>query len=139
MAEKKPLLIGQSRPLFKPPEFSNPSSVAGSLAELRNFDAAVVAYVVSMEEANAEKEENANAVTRAVALLVAVLLFGAFYFGNMCNWEWYTALYFSWVTLSTIGYGDYTPVNRCPGNSYDKLERCVRACLLGNPCSARTR
>ncbi len=128
MAEEKQRLIGEY-PRFAP-GFSDLSSVESTLAELRNFDAAVVSYVVSLEESKAEEEEQSLSVKRAVAVLVAVLLFGAFYFGNMCSWEWYTALYFSWVTLATIGYGDYTPVHRCPGNSYAHLERCVRAVVV---------
>jgi hypothetical protein len=135
MAEEKQRLI---YPRFEP-GFSDPSSLERTVAELRNFDAAVVSYVVSLEEVKAEQLEQSDAVRRAVILLVALLLFGAFYFGNMCEWEWYTAVYFSWVTLSTIGYGDYTPVNRCGGNSYASLERSVRssqhlhACLSANP------
>lgn len=47
--------------------------------------------------------------------LVANLVSGAFAFANATNppqgMEEFTAIYFSFATLSTVGYGDITPVN----------------------------
>lgn len=80
----------------------------------------VVKAVSSSKEAKRKE-----AIQRAVALFVLVLLFGAYYFANECQWEWYTGLYFSWITLSTIGLGDYSVMNRCPGNSYGDITRYI--------------
>lgn len=47
---------------------------------------------------------------RSVALLVAVLLVvGTVFYSNVEGWSLLDALYFSVVTLATVGYGDLSP------------------------------
>ena len=100
---------------------------ASTLAEYQTllaYDDRLAAFVVKAVNTSKEAKRKA-AIQRALALFVCVLLFGAYYFANECQWEWYTGLYFSWITLSTIGLGDYSAMNRCPGNSYGDIARWV--------------
>ncbi len=47
---------------------------------------------------------------RALAFLLAILLVsGMFFYHEVEKWRWLDSLYFSVVTLTTIGYGDLTP------------------------------
>lgn len=39
----------------------------------------------------------------------ALVLFGSFLFHNLEGWSWLDSIYFSVVTLTTVGYGDLTP------------------------------
>lgn len=43
-------------------------------------------------------------------LIVAVLAIGTFFYSSIEGWRLLDALYFSSVTLTTIGYGDLTPL-----------------------------
>ncbi|UCH27397.1 MAG: two pore domain potassium channel family protein [Trueperaceae bacterium] len=47
---------------------------------------------------------------RSLAVFVfAVIVFGAVFYWRVENWRFLDALYFSVVTLATVGYGDMTP------------------------------
>lgn len=48
---------------------------------------------------------------RGLLLLVSmILIFGTIFYHNIEHWTWLNSLYFSVTTLSTVGYGDLTPV-----------------------------
>ena len=47
---------------------------------------------------------------RNLSIWVIVTLFiGTVFYSRVENWSWQDALYFSVITLSTVGYGDLTP------------------------------
>jgi voltage-gated potassium channel len=47
---------------------------------------------------------------RAIALMVAVLLaVGTVFYSNVEGWSLLDAMYFSMITLTTVGYGDLAP------------------------------
>ena len=47
---------------------------------------------------------------RAIALMVVVLLgVGTVFYSNVEGWSALDAMYFSLITLTTVGYGDLTP------------------------------
>ncbi|HEX3724114.1 MAG TPA: potassium channel family protein [Nitrolancea sp.] len=47
---------------------------------------------------------------RAIALLfVALLASGTIFYSSVEGWSLFNSLYFSVMTLSTVGYGDYSP------------------------------
>lgn len=47
---------------------------------------------------------------RGLLLLVAlILVVGTVFYHNIERWNWINSLYFSVITLSTVGYGDLAP------------------------------
>ncbi len=45
----------------------------------------------------------------AIFTLMALVLFGTFFFSKIENWSLIDAFYFSSMTVTTIGYGDLVP------------------------------
>lgn len=45
----------------------------------------------------------------ATSLVVVVLLLGSIIFHHIEGWSYFDSFYFSVITLTTIGYGDFTP------------------------------
>ena len=48
-------------------------------------------------------------ITVNVFVVTVYLLLGGLIFSNWEGWQFYSAVYFSFVTLSTIGFGDLVP------------------------------
>lgn len=47
---------------------------------------------------------------RGLLMLVAIILvFGTVFYHRIEQWSWLNSLYFSVITLSTVGYGDLAP------------------------------
>lgn len=44
-------------------------------------------------------------------LVAAVLLVGTIFYAHVEGWSYFDALYFSVMTLTTVGYGDFTPTS----------------------------
>ena len=42
-------------------------------------------------------------------LCVGILVSGTLFYSSVEGWHWLDALYFSATTLSTVGYGDFSP------------------------------
>jgi len=45
----------------------------------------------------------------AFGILVLVLVGGAFFYSRVEGWSFLDSLYFSVITLATVGYGDFSP------------------------------
>ncbi len=44
-----------------------------------------------------------------LVLVVVLLLSGMLFYHQVEGWSWLDALYFSLITLTTVGYGDFSP------------------------------
>ncbi len=44
-----------------------------------------------------------------LALAIIILIMGTSFYHAVEGWSWLDSLYFSVVTLTTVGYGDFTP------------------------------
>ena len=60
------------------------------------------------------------ALATHTALIIAYFLIGILYGVTACKWSTITSLYYATLTISTVGYGDYSAMN-CDGDSGNKL------------------
>ena len=63
-----------------------------------------------MYNREAERLEIKTAII-AFILLIAIVIFPAFGFHSLEEWTYFESVYFCFVTLTTIGFGDFVPVN----------------------------
>ena len=56
-------------------------------------------------------QETDRKVGIGLTVLIGFLLMGAIVFNKIEGWSWINSVYFSVVTLSTIGYGDLVPTH----------------------------
>jgi len=52
------------------------------------------------------KDEKFRALLYMTAFTLAV---GTYFYHSIEGWDWLDSLYFSVITLTTVGYGDFTP------------------------------
>lgn len=52
------------------------------------------------------KDEKFRALLYITAFTLAI---GTFFYHSVEGWDWLDSLYFSVITLTTVGYGDFTP------------------------------
>jgi len=69
--------------------------------DLLNSPARFVKSVISIFQ-----DKEAKGLLVFVIILVAI---GSVFFSNVEHWSWFNSLYFSVVTLTTVGFGDFTP------------------------------
>ena len=53
--------------------------------------------------------QTASVLCRAMLGCIVYLAIGAVFYTNVEGWSVVTAVYFSMVTMSTVGYGDFAP------------------------------
>lgn len=51
-----------------------------------------------------------------VLLVVSYIIMGAFLFKSWENWDFSDSAYFCFITLTTIGFGDFVPAQRMKGD-----------------------
>lgn len=90
------------------------------------------------EEKEEKKEEKENEEKVKIPMIVTVLLLsgyiviGSVLFGQWEGWDYVKASYFCFITLSTIGFGDYVPgIHNDAGASNEKLLCCAVYLLVG--------
>ena len=67
--------------------------------------AAMIAFI--RELWNLFKEPKYRAI---LVWLFGILLVGTVFYHLVEGWSWFDSLYFSVITLSTVGYGDFSPI-----------------------------
>jgi potassium channel subfamily K protein len=90
-------------------------------------------YVI---EASINQETNYKKITVPISVTILVLgtyiIIGAFLFSLWENWTFLEGAYFSFITMSTIGLGDYVPGNSINDTqSQEKLALCSLYLILG--------
>ena len=67
-------------------------------------------------------------ITITITMIILYLLLGSYIFSYTEGWPGMTGFYFSYVTLSTIGFGDYSP-----GQNLSDPKLAAEYCIPSNP------
>lgn len=52
-----------------------------------------------------------KSISLALMIILIILIFGTIFYHYVENWRWIDAFYFTTITLTTIGYGDFSPTH----------------------------
>ena len=100
----------------------------------RNFDKGkdgCPAVVEDDEEDEEEEEEHVSVpLTVAMSVIAAYILIGAAMFGAWEGWDIIDASYFSFVTVSTIGFGDFVPGSSAFESTSDQVQMVMAAIYM---------
>lgn len=66
-----------------------------------------------------------------VFLVVSYIFGGAFLFSNWEKWHFLDSAYFCFITLTTIGFGDFVPAQRVGSNAEVSIALCSLYLLFG--------
>lgn len=66
-----------------------------------------------------------------VFLVVSYIFGGAFLFTTWENWDYLDSAYFCFITLTTIGFGDFVPAKRVKMNAEVSIALCSLYLLFG--------
>ncbi|KAK3913996.1 Two pore potassium channel protein sup-9 [Frankliniella fusca] len=66
-----------------------------------------------------------------VFLVVSYIFGGAFLFAEWEQWDFLDSAYFCFITLTTIGFGDFVPAQRVTGNAHVSIALCSLYLLFG--------
>jgi voltage-gated potassium channel Kch len=55
--------------------------------------------------------ERDHRITVAFILIMSYLILGTFFYHRIEGWSYVDSFYFTGVTLTTVGYGDFTPTH----------------------------
>ncbi|VDM54975.1 unnamed protein product [Angiostrongylus costaricensis] len=81
----------------------------------RNYFSPYILYFCKYSKVR-EKKGLEQYISIPVALIVMILLgymaIGAVLLGSWENWQFFSGFYFSFITMTTIGFGDIVPINR---------------------------
>ena len=88
----------------------------GSISEDHELDIKrttkrLLKYIVKSQEVKMMEDEYANKLKTAAYNVFIMIIFTACLFGLTNEWRFVDCFWFAFVTLSTIGYGDFTPGN----------------------------
>ena len=66
-------------------------------------------YNTSMNKLDKEKAQLRNGLIAAGGAVISLLTIGTIFYHYLEKWSWISALYFTVVTMATVGYGDLHP------------------------------
>ncbi|XP_035702651.1 TWiK family of potassium channels protein 7 isoform X2 [Folsomia candida] len=86
----------------------------------------------SDDEDNADVRKKPVPIWLCVLLVLSYIIFGAFLFSNWEGWKFLDSAYFCFVTLTTIGFGDFVPAQRVKNDSSEvSIALCSLYLLFG--------
>lgn len=59
--------------------------------------------------AKSNKLSRTSVISSLLAILLVYISFGATFYHYVEHWNWLNSFYFVVITLSTVGYGDFSP------------------------------
>ena len=67
----------------------------------------------------------------SLLLMTGYIMFGAFLFAQSEDWDTLVAAYFCFITLSTIGFGDYVPGTSLDPYRWQRMVACALYLVCG--------